>query len=81
MSSPVEVTKENRMKFVGKKGVYQIMNRNDEPVLKRNGKPWTGKTLNMGNYYGVLVGSGKYKQVKLSTPWIPSYKILFTEAN
>ena len=78
MSSPVIVTKENRLQFVAKKGTYQVMN-NETPILKRNGKPWTGKTLNMGNYFGVIIGSGKYDRVKLSTPWNDNYTIVFTE--
>jgi len=80
MGNPILINKENRNKYVGKKGIYQVM-KGDEPVLKRNGKPWTGKTLNMGKYYGVIIGSGKYKNVRLSQTWNDNYTILFTESN
>lgn len=79
MSNTVIINKENRGKYVGKQGTYQVM-KGDEPVLKRNGKPWTGKTLNMGNYYGILIGSGKYKNVRLAQTWNESYTVVFTES-
>lgn len=71
------ITKDNRKQFMGAKGSYSVVDSGGNPVLKSNGKPWAGKTFSMGNYYGVIVGSGKYQNVKLGAIWKDGYKIKF----
>lgn len=71
------VTKYNRRNFMGKKGTYSVLDSSGSPVLKSNGKPWAGRTYSMGNYFGVIVGSGKYQNVRLGAAWKDGYKIKF----
>ncbi|MCL2017496.1 MAG: hypothetical protein FWG80_01825 [Alphaproteobacteria bacterium] len=74
----MEINKANRKQYVGVQGVYAVLSDN-KPVLKTNGKPWSGRTNSMGNYYGVIVGSAKYTEyVKLGAVWCDGYKIMFT---
>ena len=77
MATEVKITALNRKQYKGVKGTYAVFDQEDKPVLKSNGKPWSGKTLNMGNYYGVIIGSGKYNSVTLGAVWKDGYKIKF----
>lgn len=87
------IDKKNRNKFIGVAGTYLIVDENDKPVIKKklvsvdgkktykDGKPWGGRTFNMGNYFGVIVGSAKYNKscgVRLGAVWQDGYKIQFT---
>lgn len=78
--SEVFVTHVNRKNFMGIKGIYNVIDKEGNPVLKNNGKPWSGRTFSMGNYFGVIVGSGKYQNVRLGATWKEGYKIKFTPA-
>ena len=59
------INKLNRKNYIGRQGSYSVLDSSGNPVLKSNGKPWAGKTYSMGNYFGVIIGSGKYRNVKL----------------
>ena len=78
MSKTVIVTKENRGKFWEKMGTFQVMN-DGQPVMNKKGKPWKGKTRNMANYFGIIVGGQKYESVKQRGAWQDGYEIHFTE--
>jgi len=71
------ITKYNRKNFKGTPGKYAVLDSSNNPVLKSNGKPWAGRTYSMGNYFGVIVGSGKYQNVRLGAVWKDGYKIKF----
>lgn len=78
MDKTVIITKENRQKYKGVKGTYEIRDSEGKVVLKNKGKPWAGRTLSMGNYYGVIVGSNHYKNVRLAGTWQDGYQVHFT---
>ena len=75
--SDIFITKFNRKNYTGVTGTYSVIDSSGNPVLKSNGKPWAGRTYSMGNYYGVIIGSGKYKNVRLGAIWKDGYKIKF----
>ena len=71
----VIITKENKKNYGA--GTFVVLGLDNQPVLKNNGQPWSGKTNSMSNYYGVIVGAGKYNAVKTSAIWKPEYTISF----
>lgn len=75
--SDIFITKFNRKNYTGVTGTYSVVDSSGNPVLKSNGKPWAGRTYSMGNYYGVIIGSGKYQNVRLGATWKDGYKIKF----
>lgn len=75
------INKTNRKNYMGISGKYAVIDSSGNPVLKSNGKPWAGRTYSMGNYFGVIVGSGKYNCVKLGATWKDGYKIKFEPSN
>ena len=75
------INKYNRKNFMGSSGTYAVLDYSCNPVLKSNGKPWAGRTYSMGNYFGIIVGSGKYRNVKLGATWKDGYKIKFEPSN
>lgn len=78
MSKTVIITKDNRKEFMGKIGLFQVM-KDGQPVLNSKNKPWKGKTRNMGNYYGIIIGGQKYTSVKQRGAWQDGYELHFTE--
>jgi len=71
------ITKENKKNY-GVPGDFLVVGLDNQPILKNNGQPWSGSTTSMSNYYGVIVGAGKYAAVKSQVVWKPEYRILFT---
>lgn len=74
------ITKENKKHF-NIPGTFVVVGLDNAPILKNNGQPWSGTTKSMSNYYGIIVGAGKYKDVKTSATWDPSYRIQFIPNN
>lgn len=70
------ITKENKKNYKTA-GTFVVLGLDNQPVLKNNGQPWSGKTNCMSNYYGIIVGAGKYAAVKTSAIWKPEYTIGF----
>ena len=72
----VIITKENKNNYAA--GTFLVVGLDNQPILKNNGKPWSGKTNSISNYYGIIVGAGKYAAVKSGVVWNPDYRIMFT---
>lgn len=73
----VIITKENKKNY-NVAGTFSVVGLDNQIILKNNGQPWSGRTTCMSNYYGVIVGAGKYNAVKSAVVWKPDYKILFS---
>lgn len=71
------ITKENKKNY-NVAGTFSVVGLDNQVILKNNGQPWSGRTTCMSNYYGVIVGAGKYNAVKSAVVWKPDYKILFS---
>jgi hypothetical protein len=73
----VIITKENKKNY-NVAGTFSVVGLDNQIILKNNGQPWSGRTTCMSNYYGVIVGAGKYAAVKSQVVWQPDYRILFS---
>lgn len=71
------ITKENKKNY-NVAGTFSVVGLDNQIILKNNGQPWSGRTTCMSNYYGVIVGAGKYNAVKSAAVWKPDYRILFS---
>lgn len=73
----VIITKDNKKNY-NVAGTFSVVGLDNQIILKNNGQPWSGRTTCMSNYYGVIVGAGKYNAVKSAVVWKPDYRILFS---